>query len=148
MPVTPDQLVQDKDFMAAHPADQTKYLSTFDRDFASAKPEDQQGYLGYLRQHTPEAAQGRAMAQNPPPAAGPKTLQMHQWGGDPSPTAGLLGSSPNPVSAGPKYTAAVGLPIAAAATVMGGGLPYVGSALKAIPTIAAMEGINYVKRNT
>ena len=47
-PVDPNQLSQDKDFLAAVPADQIKYLSAQDPDFAKAAPGDQYGYLSHL----------------------------------------------------------------------------------------------------
>ena len=45
---TPDQLSQDKDFMAASSSDQIKYLSSMDSDFAKASPSDQQAYLSHI----------------------------------------------------------------------------------------------------
>jgi hypothetical protein len=48
MPVDPTQLSQDKDFLAANPDDQIKFLSSQDPDFAKAPRADQLGYLGHV----------------------------------------------------------------------------------------------------
>ena len=106
------------------------------------KPQGDEGWQDYAPAKADPVKQALASVPNPR-----QQLNMKEWGGTPSPTAGLPGSSPNPVAAGPGYTAAVGIPLAAAATVMGGGLPYVASAAKAIPTLAAMEGIRYARQN-
>jgi hypothetical protein len=48
VPADPTQLSQDKDFLAASPSDQIKYLSSQDADFAKASPADQVAYLSHL----------------------------------------------------------------------------------------------------
>src|SRR5208282_2102474 len=40
--------LQDKDFLAAQPQDQMKYLSSIDKDFAAAKPDEQAQYLNHV----------------------------------------------------------------------------------------------------
>src|SRR5271166_67828 len=42
------QALADKDFLTAHPNDQTAYLSSIDKDFAKASPEDQGAYLNHI----------------------------------------------------------------------------------------------------
>ena len=67
--------------------------------------------------------------------------------------AGVPGGSVNPQPASDTYAAAVGAPVGAAAAYMGGAnaLPFlkgpIGNAIKAIPTIGAMEGINYARQH-
>lgn len=45
---TPEELQQDKDFVAASPADQAAYLSDTDPDFKRASPADQTRYLAHV----------------------------------------------------------------------------------------------------
>lgn len=72
MPVDPNQLSQDKDFLSAAPADQVKYLSAQDPDFAKAAPADQLGYLSHLTGKSANPAPNAGLA--PPAGAPPKTL--------------------------------------------------------------------------
>ncbi len=85
MPVDPTQLSQDKDFLAAGPDDQIKYLSAQDPDFAKASRDDQMGYLGHVtgKPFTPAPNAGLA----PPPR--PRFL-----GSGPTKEGGSAGQSP------------------------------------------------------
>lgn len=67
--IDPSALAQDKDFAAASPEDQIKYLSAQDPDFAKASREDQMGYLSHLKG-----------PQTSKPAVAPPTAKQEQPG--------------------------------------------------------------------
>lgn len=74
--VDPSQLAQDKDFSAAGPDDQIKYLSAQDPDFAKASHEDQMGYLEHLtgKPAAPNAGLAPAAGAPPPREQSAKTM--------------------------------------------------------------------------
>jgi hypothetical protein len=142
MPASVQQIVSDPEFAKLSADDQAAVVAHFDSDFLQVPDDDKAAVI----QHLQRQAVSRPDLAAPPSAARPQ-VEMEQWGGDPRPTAGLPGSSPNPYSAGPGYTAAVGLPLAAAggyAAIAGGpagyGLGYateaVNAMLKAHPAAA------------
>src|SRR5580704_10873644 len=73
----PNALAQDKDFAAAPPEEQAKYLSAQDPDFAKASKEDQVGYLQHLTGNPASVQAGLAPAAGAPPSpdAAAKTMQ-------------------------------------------------------------------------
>jgi hypothetical protein len=85
MPVDPTQLSQDKDFLAANPDDQIKFLSSQDPDFAKAPRADQLGYLGHVTGKPVVQAPNAGLA--PPPR--PKFL-----GSGPTKEGSSAGQSP------------------------------------------------------
>jgi hypothetical protein len=64
----PNALAQDKDFAAATPEEQAKYLSAQDPDFAKASKEDQVGYLQHLTGNPASVQAGLAPAAGAPPS--------------------------------------------------------------------------------
>lgn len=109
MPTSIQQIVSDPEFGKLPPEDQSAVVAHFDSDFNQV-PE---GEKATVIQHLQRQAVSRPDLAAPPGVRRPE-INMQPWGGNPSPTAGLPGSSPYPYSAGPGYTAAVGLPLAAA----------------------------------
>ena len=134
MPTSVQQIVSDPEFAKLSADDQAAVVAHFDSDFNQVPDDEKPTVI----QHLQRQAVSRPDLATPPSPARPQ-VDMEQWGGDPSPTAGLPGSSPNPYSAGPGYTAAVGIPLAAAggyAAIAGGpagyGAGYATEAIKAM----------------
>jgi hypothetical protein len=80
----PEQLKNDKDFMAASPADQHGYLSSVDKDYASANPADQAEY----REHLGLSKNVADIAHDVPRPQ--VNMKMSPWGAEPQ---GMPGAS-------------------------------------------------------
>lgn len=136
MPVDP---TTDPDFMKAAPHEQMAYLSQTDPGFAKATPQDQMGYLMHIRGLSP-AISGPANNRQPVQTTSEAAMQH------PSTYTGP-GAWPNPEAAAQAgessgYRAAVGGPLALAATAMGGPAVATGIATMAAkhPILTMMAG--------
>ena len=145
-------LIADRDFQSLGSSDQRAVLAraTGDQSFRSLSDDDTQEYVSRAMQ---KIQLTRPDLVAPPGVPMPKVnMQESAWAPgsnrNAAGIAGMPGASPSLPSAGPGYTAAVGVPAGIAATAMGGSvaLPFLAGYAAKHPIVTAMIGSKVIQQ--